>query len=167
MRENYTPGWKYNHWEMRGVPLRVELGPRDMEGGVVVVARRDTGGPPAARGGGGAAARGAGMEGPRGAGRGGGGGARCARGRHGSHMWRGVGGSDRGAPLSDPTPPRGARRGAAGTKETVSWADFGERIPALLDAMQSDMLAAARARYDACVETATSWDDFMAALGRK
>jgi prolyl-tRNA synthetase len=44
LRTNYTPGWKYNHWEMRGLPLRVELGPRDMEAGVVVVARRDTGG---------------------------------------------------------------------------------------------------------------------------
>lgn len=43
VRTNYTPGWKYNHWEMRGVPLRVELGPRDMDAGVVVVARRDTG----------------------------------------------------------------------------------------------------------------------------
>jgi len=43
VRTNYTPGWKYNHWEMRGVPLRVELGPRDMDSGVVVVARRDTG----------------------------------------------------------------------------------------------------------------------------
>jgi threonyl-tRNA synthetase len=43
LRTNYTPGWKYNHWEMRGLPLRVELGPRDMENGVVVVARRDTG----------------------------------------------------------------------------------------------------------------------------
>lgn len=43
MRPNYTPGWKYNHWEMRGLPLRMELGPRDMESEVVVVARRDTG----------------------------------------------------------------------------------------------------------------------------
>lgn len=27
-RTNYTPGWKYNHWEVKGVPIRVELGPR-------------------------------------------------------------------------------------------------------------------------------------------
>lgn len=28
-RENYTAGWKYNHWEQKGVPLRIEIGPRD------------------------------------------------------------------------------------------------------------------------------------------
>ena len=27
----YNPGWKYNHWEQKGVPLRIEVGPRDME----------------------------------------------------------------------------------------------------------------------------------------
>uniref|UniRef100_A0A7R9VIU9 proline--tRNA ligase n=1 Tax=Chlamydomonas euryale TaxID=1486919 RepID=A0A7R9VIU9_9CHLO len=42
-RENYTPGWKYNHWELKGVPVRLELGPKDMEKGVAVLARRDTG----------------------------------------------------------------------------------------------------------------------------
>ena len=40
-RDNYTPGWKYNHWELKGVPLRVEFGPRDMEAGHCVVVRRD------------------------------------------------------------------------------------------------------------------------------
>jgi prolyl-tRNA synthetase len=43
-RTNYTPGWKYNHWELRGVPIRMELGPKDMENKTVVLARRDTGG---------------------------------------------------------------------------------------------------------------------------
>ena len=42
-REEYTPGWKYNEWEMRGVPLRVELGPRDLKQNQVVLARRDSG----------------------------------------------------------------------------------------------------------------------------
>mmetsp|Transcript_11858 Transcript_11858/g.51063 ORF Transcript_11858/g.51063 Transcript_11858/m.51063 type:complete len:616 (-) Transcript_11858:53-1900(-) len=42
-RDNYTPGWKYNHWELKGVPLRCEFGPRDMEAGHCVVVRRDTG----------------------------------------------------------------------------------------------------------------------------
>jgi len=42
-RTNYNPGWKYNHWELKGVPLRVEVGPKDVENGTVVVARRDTG----------------------------------------------------------------------------------------------------------------------------
>jgi prolyl-tRNA synthetase len=34
--------WKFNEWELRGVPLRIELGKRDIDGGVVTVARRDT-----------------------------------------------------------------------------------------------------------------------------
>ncbi|MCX7023545.1 MAG: proline--tRNA ligase [Spirochaetes bacterium] len=37
-----SPGWKFAEWEMRGVPLRIELGPRDMEAGNVVMVRRDT-----------------------------------------------------------------------------------------------------------------------------
>jgi len=37
------PGWKYNEWEIRGVPLRVELGPRDVDAGTAVLARRDSG----------------------------------------------------------------------------------------------------------------------------
>ena len=35
-------GWKFNEWEMKGVPVRVEVGPRDLEAGQVTVARRDT-----------------------------------------------------------------------------------------------------------------------------
>lgn len=95
-RDNYTPGWKYNYWELRGVPLRVELGPKDMEKEVVMVARRDT-----------------------------------------------------------------------GAKEIVPWADVATRVPQLLEEIQRDMLAAAKSRFDACVEKATNWDDFMAALNRK
>ena len=37
-----SPGWKFNEWEMKGVPLRVELGPRDIENGKMLCARRDT-----------------------------------------------------------------------------------------------------------------------------
>jgi prolyl-tRNA synthetase len=40
-RDEYAPGWKFNDWEMRGVPLRIEIGPRDVEQGQVVLARRD------------------------------------------------------------------------------------------------------------------------------
>ena len=42
-RDGYTPGWKFNEWEMRGVPLRLEIGPKDMAKGQVMLARRDTG----------------------------------------------------------------------------------------------------------------------------
>jgi prolyl-tRNA synthetase len=44
-REGLTPGFKFNDWEMRGVPLRVEIGPRDVASGEAVLARRDITGP--------------------------------------------------------------------------------------------------------------------------
>lgn len=37
-----SPGWKFNEWEMKGVPLRIEIGPRDIQAGVSLVFRRDT-----------------------------------------------------------------------------------------------------------------------------
>ncbi|MBI5303591.1 MAG: proline--tRNA ligase [Chloroflexi bacterium] len=42
-REGMTPGFKFNEWELRGVPLRIEVGPKDIEKNQVVFARRDTG----------------------------------------------------------------------------------------------------------------------------
>ena len=42
-REEFTPGWKFSEWEMRGVPLRIEIGPKDIEKKQVVAVRRDTG----------------------------------------------------------------------------------------------------------------------------
>jgi prolyl-tRNA synthetase len=38
----HTPGWKFNEWELRGVPLRIEIGPRDLAQGKVMTVRRDT-----------------------------------------------------------------------------------------------------------------------------
>ncbi len=43
-RTQYTPGWKYNEWEMKGVPLRVEFGPRDLRSKQLTLVRRDIGG---------------------------------------------------------------------------------------------------------------------------
>ena len=40
-REEVTPGFKFNDWEMRGVPLRIEIGPKDVEKGSIALARRD------------------------------------------------------------------------------------------------------------------------------
>ncbi|MCC7119602.1 MAG: proline--tRNA ligase [Anaerolineales bacterium] len=40
-RENVSSGFKFNDWEMRGVPLRIEIGPKDLEKGTVALARRD------------------------------------------------------------------------------------------------------------------------------
>lgn len=41
-RSNRTPGWKFNHWELKGVPVRIELGPKDLEKAQVTFVRRDT-----------------------------------------------------------------------------------------------------------------------------
>ncbi|KAH9618676.1 hypothetical protein KSS87_022236 [Heliosperma pusillum] len=41
LRDNYSPGWKYSHWEMKGVPLRIEIGPKDLAKSQVRVVRRD------------------------------------------------------------------------------------------------------------------------------
>jgi prolyl-tRNA synthetase len=40
-REQYSPGYKFNEWELKGIPVRVEIGPKDIEKGTVGVARRD------------------------------------------------------------------------------------------------------------------------------
>jgi prolyl-tRNA synthetase len=40
--ENYSPGWKFNEWEMKGVPVRIEIGPKDIEKNQVMIFRRDT-----------------------------------------------------------------------------------------------------------------------------
>ncbi|OCT79431.1 uncharacterized protein LOC100158287 isoform X2 [Xenopus laevis] len=42
-RDNYSPGWKFNHWELKGVPIRLEVGPRDMKNKQFVAVRRDNG----------------------------------------------------------------------------------------------------------------------------
>uniref|UniRef100_A0A8C2HAW3 Bifunctional glutamate/proline--tRNA ligase n=1 Tax=Cyprinus carpio TaxID=7962 RepID=A0A8C2HAW3_CYPCA len=43
LRDNYSPGWKFNHWELKGVPIRLEVGPKDLKQGQFVAVRRDTG----------------------------------------------------------------------------------------------------------------------------
>ncbi len=42
-REQHTPGFKFNHWEVRGVPVRLNIGPKDVDKNVVEVVRRDNG----------------------------------------------------------------------------------------------------------------------------
>lgn len=41
--EGHTPGWKFNYWELKGIPLRIEVGPRDIRRQQLVFVRRDTG----------------------------------------------------------------------------------------------------------------------------
>lgn len=48
-----TPGWRYNYWELKGVPVRVEVGPKDVAANACVTARRDQGAWGGARGQGG------------------------------------------------------------------------------------------------------------------
>ncbi len=43
LRDNYTAGWKYNHWEQKGVPIRIEIGPHDVKARSIVAVRRDDG----------------------------------------------------------------------------------------------------------------------------
>ena len=42
-RDQHSPGWKFNDWEKRGVPLRMEIGPKDLDKNQAVLARRDSG----------------------------------------------------------------------------------------------------------------------------
>ena len=42
-RDNYNPGWKYNYWELRGVPMRLELGVRDYTANEVRCCKRNDG----------------------------------------------------------------------------------------------------------------------------
>lgn len=41
-REDYSAGWKFNEWELKGVPIRIEIGPKDIKKNQVVLVRRDT-----------------------------------------------------------------------------------------------------------------------------
>ena len=41
-RNEYTPGWKFHQWELKGIPIRIELGPRDLKQEQVIMVRRDT-----------------------------------------------------------------------------------------------------------------------------
>ncbi len=40
-RKEFSPGYKYNHWELKGVPIRIEVGPRDVENNQIIIFRRD------------------------------------------------------------------------------------------------------------------------------
>ncbi|MBI2816851.1 MAG: proline--tRNA ligase [Acidobacteria bacterium] len=91
-REGFTPGSKFFHWEQRGVPLLIELGPRDLASGSVVLKRRD------------------------------------------------------------------------GQKQNASAAGLLETVRAVLDSMQSDLLAAAKKRLQENTVTANSFEDVAALL---
>jgi prolyl-tRNA synthetase len=95
-RLNVSPGWKFNHWELKGVPLRVEIGPRDMKNAQLTVVRRDT-----------------------------------------------------------------------GAKQTVPQASMVHDLKALLETVQQDMFARAKAVRDSRRPVVKSWAEFMTALDAK
>ena len=43
LRDNYNPGWKFNHWQLKGVPIRIEIGPKDVQNKEVRVVIRHSG----------------------------------------------------------------------------------------------------------------------------
>ncbi|KAK2742927.1 ribose-phosphate pyrophosphokinase 1 [Myotisia sp. PD_48] len=98
-REGYSPGWKFNDWELRGVPLRLEFGPGESAGHYVTTSRRDI----------------AGKEG----------------------------------------------------KSTLTIAELGTAVPALLETIQADLYARASATYRDNIKQITNWDDFSPALNAK
>jgi len=42
-RDTHNPGFKYNYWELKGVPVRLDLGPKDLQNSTICIVRRDTG----------------------------------------------------------------------------------------------------------------------------
>ncbi len=95
-REEATPGWKFSEYEMRGVPLRIEIGPRDVKAGQAVLVRRDT-----------------------------------------------------------------------KAKETVPLASLAARVPALLDAIQAELLSQARTHLQANIRDAADYASFQDILENK
>jgi len=94
-RTDRNPGWKYAHWEQKGVPLRLELGGRDLASRCVVAVRRND-----------------------------------------------------------------------GAKSSAGFDSIVPDVAGLLEGVQADMLARARAERDARLQTADTWPKFMAALNR-
>ncbi|MEM3653714.1 MAG: proline--tRNA ligase, partial [Candidatus Bathyarchaeia archaeon] len=41
-RDQYTPGWKFHEWELKGIPVRIEIGPKDLQDRCITISRRDT-----------------------------------------------------------------------------------------------------------------------------
>ncbi|KAI0511586.1 hypothetical protein KFK09_012216 [Dendrobium nobile] len=96
LRENYSPGWKYSNWEMKGVPLRIEIGPKDIANKQVRIVRRDT-----------------------------------------------------------------------GAKTDIPIASLVEYVQDMLSSIQDNLFNIAKAKRDACIEVAHTWEEFMAALNDK
>ncbi len=93
LREGYTPGFKYNDWELKGVPIRLELGPKDLDKAVAVAVRRDT-----------------------------------------------------------------------AAKASLALGELNASIPALLETIQADMLAKAKASFDEHRKVVTEWKEFVPTL---
>ncbi|TFK95755.1 prolyl-tRNA synthetase [Pterulicium gracile] len=96
LRDGYTPGYKFNDWEQKGVPLRLEIGPNDLTKQQTLGVRRDT-----------------------------------------------------------------------GVKNPIPLAELESAIPTLLEQIQSDMFAKAKAEYDSHIKEVTKWEDIVPTLDAK
>ncbi|KZV99616.1 proline-tRNA ligase [Exidia glandulosa HHB12029] len=96
LRDGYTPGYKFNNWEQKGVPLRLELGPGDIAKAQTIGVRRDT-----------------------------------------------------------------------GAKAPIGLANIEESVSTLLNTIQSEMFARAKAEYDTRLKVVTKWEDVVPALDGK
>ena len=126
-RETANPGFKFAEWELAGVPVRLELGPKDLASGQVMAVRRQT-------------LHDTWLDGPLPA-------------PAGTAAGSGGGGKGGG---KEAKPPR--------AKEAIPIDALPERLPVLLHEIQKEMLDRARARRDARIRRAGSWEEFRAGI---
>lgn len=160
-RENQNPGFKFAEWELAGVPVRLELGPKDLAAGTVMAVRRqalsdpfldavapEAGGPGIPRGSAGSS------------GRAGEGVAASADGQGGTGAGPGAGrGSAPGAGAAGGKVAKPGR-----VKEAIPIAALATRLPALLAEIQKEMFERARARREARTRRIDSYDAFRAGI---
>ena len=141
-RENQNPGFKFAEWELAGVPVRLELGPKDLAAGQVVAVRRQAAEdpfldrPPA--------------------------GAHSAPGSGAGGAAHSGGGSAGGGPAAGGPGGKGAKPGRV--KEAIPIPSIAMRLPALLQEIQNEMLERARARRDARTRAVETYEAFRAGV---
>ena len=153
-RENQNPGFKFAEWELAGVPVRLELGPKDLAAGTVMAVRRQAVEDPFIESAAAGVRDAAGVVTPgspvgsQASSGGGATGVSAGKGLSGAGV-SASGGSGGGKPLK---PGR--------VKEAIRIEDLAKRIPLLLDEIQKEMLGRARARQTARTRPVGSWDEF-------
>ncbi|KAK9189859.1 hypothetical protein WN943_018458 [Citrus x changshan-huyou] len=143
-RDNYSPGWKYSHWEMKGVPLRIEIGPKDLANDQVRTAfvvlyvylhfLRCSLFPDIA-----------------------------------AHIAFSVAGMIDELEIYAYrfNPQVRAVRRDNGAKIDLPRGSLVERVKELLEEVQESLFVAAKQRRDACIQIVKTWDEFVEALGQR